>query len=213
MRRTVVTWSWVALLAVAPAASAAITGFAGGTAAPGATLGPYLMTPFAPDGRPLYTDVASVPTPIGGYLGFSIPLEHDRIGDGWMTWSHGYPGDVYYTNGSSEVTLLLPTGTRAFYFYAEPEPYTSWTLVATAQDGTLVSQTITGDAGAGYYGFYSTDGTDLDSIALTTPQPVDFAVGEFGIAPAGAMIPAPSGLLLALIGTGLVARWRQLRVR
>ncbi len=193
------------VLATAAAAPAGITGFAGGTAAPGATLGPYTITPFGADGRPLYTGVTSVDSPLGGSVDFSIPLEHYRVGDGWATWSHGYLGDVYYTNGASDVTMVLPDQTEAFYFYAEPNPYSEFTIVATAQDGTQVIQGVNGGAGAAYYGFYGTGGSYISSIAVTTPQPVAFAIGEFGIA----TVPAPAGILLAVIGTGIVGHLRR----
>lgn len=206
MRSRVTVLSLV-VLATAAAAPAAITGFAGGTAAPGTTLGPYTMTPFDVDGRPLYTNVTSVDSPLGGSVDFSSPLQHYRVGDGYATWSHGYLGDVYYTNGASDVTMILPDQTAAFYFYAEPNPYAQYTIVATAQDGTQVIQGVNGYAGAAYYGFYGTGGSYLSSITVTTPQPVDFAIGEFGIA--SAAIPAPAGILLAVIGAGIVGHLRR----
>ncbi len=198
------------VLATAAAAPAAITGFAGGTAAPGATLGPYTMTPFGADGRPLYAGVTSVDSPLGGSVDFSAPLTHYRVGAGWATWSHGYLGDVYYTNGASDVTMFLPDQTAAFYFYAEPNPFSQYMIVATAQDGTEVVQGVNGYAGAAYYGFYGTGGSYISSIAVTTPQPVDFAIGEFGIA--SAAVPAPAGILLAVIGAGFVGHLRRRRM-
>lgn len=209
MRSTVTMLSLV-VLATAAAAPAAITGFAGGSMAPGATLGPYTMTPFGPDGSPLYTDVVSVDSPLGGSVDFSNPLQHYRVGDGWSTWSHGYTGDVYYTNGAPDVTMFLPDQTTAFYFYAEPNPYAQYTIVATAQDGTQVVQGVNGYAGAAYYGFYGTGGSYISTIAVTTPQPVDFGIGEFGIA--SATVPAPAGILLAVVGAGLVGHLRRRRM-
>lgn len=210
MKSTVTVLSLV-VLAAATTASAGITGYAGGSAAPAATLGPYTMTPFSSDPSPLFADVTSVASPLGGVVGFSIPMEHYRIGQGWATWSNGYTGDVYFTEGRTAVTLTLPAQTEAFYFYAEPEPWGQYTIVATAQNGTQVTQAVNGYAGAAYYGFYGTGGSYLSSIAVTTPQPVDFAVGEFGIAKASwpPSIPAPAGTLLAAIGTILVGHLRR----
>ena len=31
-------------------------------------------------------------SPNGGSVGFSVPLTHNEIGNGWATWSHGYTG-------------------------------------------------------------------------------------------------------------------------
>ncbi len=206
MKSTAIVLS-LAVLATAAAAPAAITGLAGGTAAPGAMLGPYTMTPFDLDGRPLYSAVPSVDSPLGGSVDFSDPLEHRRIGSGWLTWSHGYLGDVYYTNGLSTITMALPDQTVAFYFYAEPNPLSLYTIVATAQDGTELVQGINGDGGAAYYGFYGTPGSYIDNITVSASQPIDFAIGEFGIARAA--VPAPAGILLTVLGAGLVGHLRR----
>jgi hypothetical protein len=46
-------------------------------------------------------------------------------------------GDVYGTGATgSFVTLLLPTGTQAFYFYAEPSLVGPFTFTVTANDGS-----------------------------------------------------------------------------
>jgi hypothetical protein len=199
--------SFVALMATA--ASAAVTGVAGGTAAPAPTLGPYTMTPFGRDWGPDYegVTVTSWPSPLGE-VGFSVPLAHAWIGSGWQAWSHGYTGDVYYTGAAWYVTMTMPPGTGAFYFYAEPQPLSAVReIVATAQDGTQVSQVVNGNAGAAYYGFYGTAGSYISSIAVTTPQPIDFAVGEFGIA----AVPAPGAILLGGMGVSLVSWLRRRR--
>jgi hypothetical protein len=158
-----------------------------GTAAPPSTLGPYTMTPFGPDSRNLGSSVNNVPLPAGvscgGQLGFSTYLDHVRIGQGWATWSHNYKGDVYWTNGSS-VTLTLPDGTGAFYFYAEPNNFSTFTIEAITADGTSSGPIpVTGNSGAKYFGFYTTSTSPLSTIKITVENGAQgFAIGEFGIA-------------------------------
>ena len=205
MKKRIMIFILTVLFLTVGGAQAAITGVALGTAAPPGVLGPYTMTPFPPDGQPILTDVSSVASPLGGNVGFSIPLNHRTIGAGWATWSHGYTGDVYYTNGATSVTLTMPTGTGAFYLYAEPNPFSAFTITATAQDGTSVSQSVTGYEGAAGYGFYGTGGSKILSIQVDLQGPYDFAVGEFGIA----AIPAPGAILLGSIGISLVGWMRK----
>jgi hypothetical protein len=43
---------------------------------------------------------------------------------------------------------------------------------------------VNGNGGARYFGFYGVGGATVSSITVTTNDPLGFAVGEFGIAPA-----------------------------
>jgi hypothetical protein len=165
-----------------------------GTNAPPSTLGPYTMTAFGPDPQPL-GEVSGVSDPAGTIF-FDPRLHHDTVPDGgWNNWSHGYTGDVYDTcfdNGSgctaadpSHVRITLPAGTNAFYFYSEANTFDTFTLQATAQDGTTSGPVqVTTPGGAKYFGFYGTGGATLAHIDVTANDPSGFAVGEFGINPA-----------------------------
>jgi hypothetical protein len=162
-----------------------------GTAAPPSTLGTYNMTAFGPDLQPL-GDVSGVNGPTGT-ISFTPDLHHDQVPDGgWNNWSNGYTGDVYDTcfdNGSgctaadpSHVRITLPAGTNAFYFYSEANTYNTFTLQATAQDGTTSGPvSVTTPSGAKYFGFYGTGGATLSYIDVTANDSNGFAVGEFGI--------------------------------
>jgi len=192
MRRTILLLAAMALSllvasGVALAGSIAVD-TSPGTAAPPPTLGPYTMTPFAADGRPLYDPVTDVAAPAGaaGSLQFDRPLTHSRIGSGWQTWSHGYTGDVYWTDSSDRVVMTLPANTQAFYFYAEPNDQAIHDVTATASDGTTSGPVmVNGLYGAQYYGFYTSDGTTLSTITVDADPNAfyrGFAIGEFGIA-------------------------------
>ncbi len=153
-----------------------------GTGPPPATLGPYTMTAFGPDSRPEGESVDGVSDP-AGTIGFSPDLSHRRVPNSWATWSHGYTGDVYFTETESTVTMTLPAGTKAFAFYAEPNTFDSFTVEAIAQDGTSSEPVdIQGYAGARYFGFYGTGTQTVASIEITASDPAGFAVGEFQIA-------------------------------
>jgi len=181
-----------------------------GTAAPTTTLGngtvEYTMIPFDADNRAAWDDVGTVPAPTGGSILFGSLLQHRRVGrtpsEGWTTWSHSYTGDVYYESQGT-VTIHLPPGTLAFYFYAQPYESSSSTynFEATCGDASSGVVKITGFEDARFFGFYSTDpSVPLGSITITVPLTAGgFAIGEFGIA---VPEPATSGIFL---GAGLLA--------
>jgi len=190
-----------AIVGISTTAQADITGVALGTGAPPATLGSYTMTAFPDDYGTPYTDITSLASPLGGTVDFSSAMEIRTIGPGWATWSHGYTGDVLSTKGATSVTLTLPAMTGAFYFYAEPNPWATYTITATAQDGTFASQDVDGYAGAAGFGFY---GDSIATIAITSAT--DFAIGEFGIA----AVPVPGAVLLGVLGLSVAgARLRR----
>ncbi len=196
MKRSILTICLVALFAVPLQAS--ITGVPLGTSAPPAVLGPYAMTGFPADPQPAgYTAVSSVASPLGGVVAFSSSMQHALTPGEWATWSHGYSGDVYYTGGGTSVTLTLPSGTGAFYLYAEPNPFQVYQITATAQDGTSISQMVDGDGGACGYGFYGCAISTIDVVCET-----DFAVGEFGIA----QVPEPATICLLGLGASILLR-------
>jgi len=179
------------LLSAVPA-GAVITAVDLGTGAPPTTLGGYTMTPFGPDPTPEGSTVTSVASPLGGAVTFSIGLSHWVIGSGWATWSHGYSGDVYSTDGALSVTLTLPANTAAFYLYAEPNPFAIHTITVTANDGTFLSLPVNGNAGARGYGFYLSGPGSLTTLTVSSPT-TDFAIGEFGIAKLSGTPTLPEG--------------------
>ena len=136
-------------------------------------------------------------------MGFSPDLTHLIAGSGWSSWSHGYTGDVYWTDGGLSASLALPPDTAAFYLFAQPNVQQAFEITAESQDGTTVTQTVDGNGGASYYGFYATAGDLITSITISSD--LDFAIGEFGIASTQQAVPdstpwAFSIATLALVG-------------
>jgi hypothetical protein len=187
-----------------------------GISAPPSTLGSYSMTPFAlnnADPPPGSSSLTPVSSPLGGTLSFGVGLEHRRAGPsgpytGWggsVGWGQGYSGDVYYGSSlfTGSLTLTLPPGTGAFYFYLQPEDDTSVINFAalTSDGGSSGIVPVDGRANARYFGFYeTTPGVSLGSISISAPNgsPNGFAIGEFGIA----AVPEPS--ILALGATAML---------
>jgi len=200
----------VLLLGYVTQAKAGIIGQALGTAAPPSTLGGFTMTPFAADGSPLFSDVTTLSTPLGGTLTFDAGMNHRQIGSGWATWSHGYTGDVYFSNGRTSGTMTLAPGVGAFDFYAEPNPFQSFTITATDSSGATVTQTVSGSGGASGYGFYTTDSATISSVSISSS--VDYAVGEFAVAAAGVTaVPEPASCTMLALGALSMAgyTWRR----
>jgi hypothetical protein len=170
-----------------------------GTGSPPATLGAFTMTPFGADSQPVCTfdgtnppvtaPASSVVDP-AGTITFDEALNHDRIGSSpncWLTWSNGYTGDIYDTalipsSNPGQVTITLPGGTNAFYFYAETDQFSDFTVTATEAGGqTSGPVTVNGHGGATFFGFHGIDGATVTSITITDTDSFGFAVGEFGI--------------------------------
>ncbi len=154
-----------------------------GTAAPPSTLGPYAMTQAAADPRPVDGAVSDTALP-DGTMDISPSVIHMTTPNGgWATWSNNYAGDVYYDSGTT-LRMTLPSGTGAFYLYAEPNSFATFTVQAVAQNGiTSGPVAVNGAGGATYLGFYGTGGAQVHTVTVTTDAGAQgFAVGEFGVA-------------------------------
>ena len=198
----------ICVLSMVSVTSAAIVGVAHGSGSPPATLGPYTIEALPFDTRSVYTDVTDAPgnPPLTGDLGFDRACSLRHIGMGWMTWSHGYTGVIYFTNYSSTVTIQMPADTAAFMFYAEPNPFRWEDITATAYDqfggSTSVTQRTHGSSGATGFGFCGEDGSVIDYIDVSISGGTDFGFGEFY-----GQIPEPSTLgLLGLVGLFVLRR-------
>lgn len=158
-------------------------------------------------------NVSELASPLGG-IAFSPAVAKRQIGNGWTTWSNNYAGEVYAAANVSQLNITLPNSIKAFDFYAEPNVLDQFNISAIAQSGTVsnpLTQLVSGNAGARYYGFYSTDPLDpIRSIQISAdPSAQGFAIGQLRVA--SAKVPTPA-LLPAAIGFGL-GLWRKRKSR
>ena len=86
--------------------------------------------------------------------------------------------------------------TKAFLFYAEPNPFAIIDITATDNFGNSVSVAVNGSAGASGYGFYSIDDQTIASIDITSTR--DFAIGELAMA-----TTVPDAGIMWLLGSSL----------
>lgn len=181
-----------------------------------ANLGLNLVS--VPDGAEafgVYLDKISSPL---GDIEFSPSVVKRPIGPNqatdWLTWSNGYQGEVYAAYNTTTLNLKLPN-LIAFDFYAEPNVLDSFTISAIAQSGVVsdvLAQSINGNAGAQYFGFYSDDPLDpIQSIQISAPETANgFAIAQMrGARASAATVPSPA-LLPGMIVMGL-GMWRKYR--
>jgi hypothetical protein len=158
----------------------------------------------------LGTDLSQLSSPLGE-IKFSSIVNKRQIGKGWRSWSNGYQGEIYFTNGATTLDLHLPN-LLAFDFYAEPDVQLPFTISAIAQSGVIsdpLTQLANGDAGAKYFGFYSDDPLDpIQSVRISAePASKGFAIGQ--LRGASKTVPSPA-LLPGMIALGL-GIWRKYR--
>ncbi|MEO1008292.1 MAG: GC-type dockerin domain-anchored protein [Planctomycetota bacterium] len=187
MTRTI-AMSAAAVAIVAGAAQAQITSTSMGTDAPPSSIFDYdLSTAF--EFRASGTEVTSAN--VGGFrsVDFSRPMTLHRIGDGWATWSHGYTGPVYSSQGANSVRLSFDSReVGAFILYVEPNSFGTFAFeiegVDAAGHSITYNRQIEGFEGAQGFGFAVPPGQFIRSVRVVNSDgnAGGFAVGEFSSA-------------------------------
>jgi hypothetical protein len=152
-------------------------------------------------GIPQYQNVTALTLNGGTQLAFDSAVNKRTIGSGWATWSAGYAGDVFYSNGDTSIVATI-TEVSAFGLEMEPNPYGDYSMSLTLSDGSIITQTVSGYAGADFFGWVG-----AGVVSFTMASAVDFAFGRF----VESQVPEPGALLLlgsALFGMAGIMRRR-----
>jgi hypothetical protein len=138
----------------------------------------------------------------GTTIDFATDVTIYTVGAGWATWSGGYTGQVLYTQGATTLDMSLLTSVDALGFFMQPNPFSDQTLTLTLEDGSVISQVVSGTGGAAFFGWVGAGVTSMTASGTS-----DFAIGDFytsAVAEPGAL-----GLLgLGLIGAAAMRRRR-----
>ena len=94
------------------------------------------------------------------------------------------------------ITIELPAKTTAFSFYAEPDRFAGAIINATANTGASSGDVLVkGEAGASFFGFYSTAPSTHYLSSVTVAAADHFAIGELRIS---SDAPQPKWLSVAM---------------
>jgi hypothetical protein len=129
-----------------------------------------------------FTDITTLPSSLGNVV-FNVPHNQRVIGGGWGSWSHGYTGQVFYTNGATAASYRFPAGTAGADMYVEPNPFSPQTFTATGHCSDGTTATVVFDAeglsGANHFGFFVQPGFELNQIDISATS--DYAMGEIRV--------------------------------
>jgi hypothetical protein len=152
-------------------------------------------------GLPDQSQCTDIPWSRPGTLNLNPAHQTRTVGISWATWSHGYQGEIFWTQGATSATLTMPNSNHqvsAFDCYIEPNPFSvnAFTVTGTAFNGDTTTITVTADgaSGASHFGIYTTDGCCLRTVTISGA--VDWAIGELRLGqckPGCAVGPNSSG--------------------
>ena len=146
------------------------------------------------------TNISSFALPSGTTASLSQAMTVYSIGDGWATWSGGYTGKVLGTTNYFSIVSTFSSPVYGFGFEMEPNNYQDYLLTLTLNDGSTLSQTVNGNAGAKFFGW--ADGSVTSMTLSAASGSGGFAFGN--MFEAGGQSPAiPEPASLSLLGLGL----------
>jgi hypothetical protein len=155
-----------------------------------------------------FADISALTLDDGTEMTFGSDVNIRQIGSGWSTWSGGYAGQVLYSNGAFSISAGL-SPLAGFGFFIEPNPFSVHEFTLHLSDGSSVSGSYDGSAGAGFLGFA---GAGVTGFTVSSPT-TDFAFGDFYTASGLGAVPEPGTWLLMILGFGAIGGMMRARKR
>ncbi len=148
---------------------------------------------------------APIALPLGGAVSFDSDLVRLQVPTSWGTWSGGKEPAILYAPSTLVTGTFAGSPIGGFGLEMEPNTLDAFLMTLALDDGSTLSQSVTGDAGAAFFGWH---GSGVTAMTLGC-EVCDFAFGEMVQAPAVATEPVPEPATLLLLGSGLaLGAWR-----
>lgn len=119
-----------------------------------------------------------------------------QVGQGWLTWSGGYIGQILGDAESSTVVVTLDGPVRGFGFFAEPVSFALFDVTLETSDGGRFTQAVHGLGGARFFGW---TGRGVSGFKITSTD--GLGIGDFFTA-FGSGVPEPAPWAMMLVGVG-----------
>lgn len=145
-------------------------------------------------------------------LGFDITMQVRDVGSSWATWSGGYTPRVLFTGDTdAPLTGTFDAGVVGFGMEIEPNTMSDFDLSWSLSSGESLTQTVSGYAGAKFFGYWGDTGVTGWTVSGYNESGV--AIGRMVVAPTRGDVPTPEPATLVLLAcsglAGFVLRRRR----